>query len=208
MADRAAPGRQEARHARRYRAVHDLGEGEHDRCTRARPAGRPLASVGVLRARRTPALRARRARARVARDGALRRGVAFMYTIVLPRALDFLTSYDDQPLRHPDPRELLLHVRGDDPARRRPRVPDADLRPRTRASSRPDLRSLRKNRRIAYVAAARLRDPAADGRPGLSRVRGHPARSSSSRCRSGSPSSWNAAGTATGTRSSPKPSLS
>ena len=55
-------------------------------------------------------------------------------------------------LRHPDPRELLLHVRRRDAARGRPRVPHADLRPRARAASRADVRdSSASNRSIAFV---------------------------------------------------------
>ena len=66
---------------------------------------------------------------------------------------------------------------------------------------------LRKNRRIAYVAAARLRDPAADRRPGLARVRDHPAAHPVRDVDLALASSWSAAGTAAGTRTSPKPSF-
>src|SRR5665809_119695 len=38
-------------------------------------------------------------------------------------------------LRHPDPCELLLHLRRDDPARGRVSVPDADLRACTRKAA-------------------------------------------------------------------------
>ena len=80
-------------------------------------------------------------------------------------------------LRHPDPRELLLHLRRDDAARRRARVPDADLHPRARAAPRADART-----GCARTGGSRscvllvLRDPAADRRPGLARVRGRAAR--------------------------------
>ena len=81
VADRPAPERQEARDARRHRAVHDLGQGEPDRGARARAADHPLAGVGVLRARRPAALRARRARASSCSPTVLFvAGVAFMYT--------------------------------------------------------------------------------------------------------------------------------
>ena len=46
VADGPAPERQEARDARRDRAVHDLGQGEPDRGARARAAGPPLAGRG------------------------------------------------------------------------------------------------------------------------------------------------------------------
>ena len=44
-------------------------------------------------------------------------------------------------VRHPDPRELLLHVRRHDPARRRARVPDAGLRARAGEAAHLDLRA-------------------------------------------------------------------
>ena len=113
----------------------------------------PLAGVGVPRARRSAALRARRPRVRRLRHGALRhrRRVHVHDRPAASARLPHVVRREH--LRHPDPRELLLHVRRDDAARRRTRVPHADLRPRARAPSRPDLRvGSRKNRRIAYVA--------------------------------------------------------
>ena len=64
-------------------------------------------------------------------------GVAFCYTIVLPKALDFLVDYDSELYLRADPGELLPLVRHADAARVRDRVPDADLHPRARAPRRP-----------------------------------------------------------------------
>ena len=44
-------------------------------------------------------------------------GVAFSYFVVLPRALDFLTNFNDDVFQVADPGELLLLVRHRDPAR-------------------------------------------------------------------------------------------
>ena len=128
-----------------------------------------------------------------------------MYFVVLPRALDFLTSYDDRTLRHPDPRELLLLVRHADAARGRARVPDADLHPRARPPARPDRRPAAPEPAHRVRRAARVRDPPADRRPGLARVRDDPAAHPLRDLDLALASSWRGAGTASWDETSPKP---
>ena len=132
-------------------------------------------------------------------------GVAFMYTVVLPRALDFLTSYDaelyDIQIRasyYYTFAAMTLLAGG-----------LAFLMPifvlGARASARADLGSAPqepqdrvRRRSCASRSSCRRSTP--------SRSRSSSCRSSSSsRCRSGSPCSWSAAGIAAGTRSTPRP---
>ena len=166
MADRAASRRQEARHARRHRAVHDLGEGEHDRRARARPAGRALAGVGVPRARRS----SRTSSASSSSSSSSPRrssssASSSCTTSSCPRALDFLTSYDDE-LYDIQIRASYYYtfaamtLLAGGLAFLMPIFVLGLVRLRVLTSDR-----LRRNRRIAYVAPARVRDPAADGRP-------------------------------------------
>ena len=107
-------------------------------------------------------------------------GVAFMYTSCCPRALDFLTSYDaelyDIQIRasyYYTFAAMTLLAGG--LAFLMPIFVLGLVRLRVLTSDR-----LRKNRRIAFVALLVLRDPPADGRPRLARVRAraapHPVR--------------------------------
>jgi sec-independent protein translocase protein TatC len=133
-------------------------------------------------------------------------GVAFMYTIVLPRALDFLTSYDaniyDIQIRasyYYTFAAMTLLAGG--LAFLMPIFVLGLVRLRVLTSAR-----LRSNRRIAYVALLMFAillptvDPVSLAFETIPLL-------ISSRCPSGSPSSWSAAGTAAGTRTSPKPDL-
>ena len=175
VADRAAARRPQARDPRRHRAVHDLREGEHDRRARDRAADDPLAGLGVLRSGRPAALRARRPRVRRARDRALRLRRRLHVRRRAPARARLPHVVRRRALRHPDPRELLLHLRGDDAARRRPRLPHADLRPRAGAPARADERPAAPEPAHRVRRAPVLRDPPADRRPGVARVRGRPA---------------------------------
>ena len=66
-------------------------------------------------------------------------GVAFGYCVLLPRAIHFLTNYDTEHFRHPDPGEGVLHVRRHGPRRDGRDLPDAARDPRARRARRPQL---------------------------------------------------------------------
>ena len=189
----------------RDRAVHDLGEGEPDR--RARASRCRSSSGRPGRSSRRPSSRTSSASCSSSSSLATAlfvTGVAFMYYVVLPRALDFLTSYDAElydiqirasyyytfaamtllagGLAFLMPIFVLALVRLR-VLTSRPAAPEPPHRVRrapraSRSSCRPSIPS---------------RSPSRSCRS-----------SSSSRCRSGSPCSWSGAGIAAGTRSSPR----
>ena len=105
--------------AQRHRAVHDLGQGQHVRRVRARAPDRHLAALELPRPRPRAAHAAHRLRFVALATGLFAAGVAFGYFVVLPRAIVFLTNFDDDALQRPDPGDLLLLVRAARDGRRR-----------------------------------------------------------------------------------------
>ena len=177
VAHGAAPRRQEARHARRHRAVHDLGQGEPDRGGRGRRCPSSSGRSGrSSRPRSSSTSSASSSCSSSSRPRSSSAASLFMYYVVLPRALDFLTTYDDELYDIQIRASYYYIVRRADAARRRAGVPAADLRPRARAPPRSHRRP-----RCAGTAGSRsscsssFADPPADGRPGLARVRGRAA---------------------------------
>ena len=128
---RPLPAGQDARHARRRRAVHDRGQGERPRRDRDRPADPRLAGLGVPRARRRPGDPARPAVFIVVATGLFvdRRRVRLLHR---PARGDHVPDeLRRHALQRPDPRQLLplVHL-----ARARSR---AGSRSRCRSSSSP-----------------------------------------------------------------------
>ena len=113
-------------------------------------------------------------------------GVLFIYYVVLPRALEFLTTYDDQFYDIQIRASYYFTFVALAAARGWTRVPAADRRPRSRAAPRPDLEDAAQEPPDRVRAAAHRRRAPADGRPGLARDRVRPARCSCTSCRSGS----------------------
>ena len=141
LAEAAAAAGQDARHARRRRAVHDRGQGERPRRDRDRAADPRLAGLGLPRSRGRPGDPAGAPGLHRRRDGALRsRASSSRYFIVLPAAITFLVELRRHALQRPDPRELLPLVHLARAARVRHRVRDADLHPRARPHPGPELR--------------------------------------------------------------------
>ena len=122
-------------------------------------------------------------------------GMAFAYFVVLPRALDFLTNFNDDLFNIQIRASyyfsfVTLTLLASGLAFEMPIFILALVRLRVLSAAK-----LRRNRRIGYRSDARVRDPAADRRPGLARASRCCRSSCSSRSRSGSRRSWSGAGT-------------
>ena len=170
MAEAAAPGGQDARHARRHRAVHDRRQGQRHRRDRDRAPDPDLADVGIPRPRRRPrdAQRVLRcsssSRRRCSRPASCSRTSSSCR-----RRVDVPDELRRRPLQRPDPGELLPVVHLARAARLRARVRDADLHPRARPDPRAQLRQAAPQPAARLRADGRVRDPAADRRPRLAR---------------------------------------
>ena len=141
---------------------------------------------------------------RRARDGVVRarRPVHVLHRVASRARLPHVVRR--QHLRHPNSGELLLQLRGAHAARRRARLPHANLRPRARATTRPDDSADAKQPEHRVRAAARRSRSSC---PPSIRSRSRSRRFHSSSCtrdRSGSRSSWSAAGIGAGTTIRPK----
>ena len=91
-----AARREAARHARRNRAVHDLGEGQPGGGPRADAAARPEPVWAFFAPALTPSTQRAIGGLVVLATALFGVGVAFAYAVVLPRALTFLLGFDEQ----------------------------------------------------------------------------------------------------------------
>ena len=102
-------------------------------------------------------------------------GLAFAYWIVLPRALHFLTTYNEEFFEIEIRANYYFSFVTLGPDRLRARLPAAHLRPGARPPRRPHLRNPAAQPPHRLRQRPRRRDPAPHGRPGLARVRGRAA---------------------------------